>query len=68
MDLIFTGIEFFHKGGSVMYILLLCSFLVVSIGVERWRYFARRDSGRGFARQFAELMSAGNFGKAIDKS
>lgn len=66
MDLIFTGIEFFHKGGSVMYILLLCSFLVVSIGVERWRYFARRDSGRGFARQFAESMSAGNFGKAID--
>lgn len=66
MDLIFTGIEFFHKGGSVMYILLLCSFLVVSIGVERWRYFARRDSGRSFARQFAAAISAGEFVQAVE--
>ena len=59
MDLIVNGVEFFHKGGSIMYVLLLCSFLVVSIAIERWRYFARRDSGRGFTRQFAEAMSAG---------
>ena len=65
MDLIVNGVEFFHKGGSIMYVLLLCSFLVVSIAIERWRYFARRDSGRGFTRQFAEAMSAGDFGKAI---
>ena len=58
MDLIVNGVEFFHKGGSIMYVLLLCSFLVVSIAIERWRYFARRDSGRGFTRQFAEAMSA----------
>ncbi|MGM9541035.1 MotA/TolQ/ExbB proton channel family protein [Anaerovibrio sp.] len=65
MDLIMTGVEFFHRGGSIMYVLLLCSFLVVSIAVERWRYFARRDSGRSFTRQFAEAMSAGDFDRAV---
>lgn len=50
MESITTGIEFFHKGGAIMYVLLLCSFMVIAIGVERWQYFRREDSGRGFAR------------------
>ncbi len=29
----------FHKGGPVMYPLLLCSVLVVAIGVERFKYY-----------------------------
>lgn len=43
MELLATGFEFFQKGGIVMYILLLCSIFVVSIGVERALYFRRMD-------------------------
>lgn len=68
MDSIIAGVEFFHKGGIVMYVLLLCSFLVVSIAVERWRYFARHDSGRSFAGAFAGRMAAREFAAAADLS
>lgn len=64
MELLATGFEFFQKGGIVMYILLLCSIFVVSIGVERALYFRRMDSGRGFARDFYLALSNGNWQKA----
>lgn len=35
MELLTTGITFFQKGGIVMYVLLLCSLFVFSIGIER---------------------------------
>ncbi len=57
MDFIVQGVEFFHKGGFVMYILLLCSIFVVAIGVERGFYFKRADSGRKFAREFCTLFA-----------
>jgi biopolymer transport protein ExbB len=57
MDSIMTGVEFFHKGGFVMYILLLCSMFVVAIGIERAMYFRRVDTGRAFARDFYMLMA-----------
>lgn len=57
MDFLVQGVEFFHKGGFVMYILLLCSIFVVAIGVERGFYFKRSDSGRKFAENFCELMA-----------
>lgn len=66
MDSIMTGIEFFHKGGMIMYVLLLCSLLVVAIAVERWQYFSREDSGRQFAREFCQKISAGDMQAAID--
>lgn len=52
MELLTTGITFFQKGGIVMYVLLLCSLFVLSIGIERALYFQRMDSGRAFARDF----------------
>ena len=52
MELLTTGITFFQKGGIVMYVLLLCSLFVFSIGIERAMYFRRMDSGRAFARDF----------------
>ena len=66
MDLLMTGIEFFHKGGSVMYVLLLCSMFVVAIAIERSMYFKMADAGRSFGRKFADLMSQGQGEEAAD--
>ncbi|WP_298590129.1 MotA/TolQ/ExbB proton channel family protein [uncultured Selenomonas sp.] len=64
MDAILTGIEFFHKGGSIMYVLLLCSIFVVTIGIERAMYFSRMDTGRAFARDFYQCMANDDFAGA----
>ena len=64
MDAIMTGIEFFHKGGSIMYVLLLCSIFVVTIGIERAMYFSRMDTGRAFARDFYQCMANDAFAGA----
>ncbi len=56
MENIMSGVEFFQKGGSVMYVLLLCSMFTVAIGLERYLYFRRMDSGRDFAMHFCSLM------------
>lgn len=59
MELLTTGITFFQKGGIVMYVLLLCSLFVLSIGIERALYFLRMDSGRAFARDFYLALANG---------
>lgn len=56
MDLLMQGVDYFHKGGFVMYILLLCSIFIITVGVERFLYFSKADSGRAFARKFYHLM------------
>lgn len=56
MDLLMQGVEYFHKGGLVMYILLICSIFIITIGVERLLYFMKADSGRSFAQNFYKLM------------
>ena len=64
MEAILTGIEFFHKGGAIMYVLLLCSIFVVTIGIERTMYFSRMDTGRTFAREFYQCMANDDFAGA----
>lgn len=64
MDSIWTGVEFFRKGGPVMYVLLLCSIFVAAIGIERWLYFSRMDAGRAFARSFYGCMTGGRYDEA----
>lgn len=56
MDMFSTALAYFHMGGYVMYLLLLCSIFVVAIAVERGRFFAYSDAGRGFARKFHDFM------------
>lgn len=56
MDLLMQGVEYFHKGGLVMYILLICSIFIITIGIERLLYFMKADSGRSFAQNFYKLM------------
>lgn len=65
MENIVAGLELFQKGGLVMYVLLLCSLFVMAIGLERWQYFRRMDSGRGFAREFYARMAAADYAGAI---
>ena len=60
MELIISGIDFFHKGGPVMYLLLLCSMFVVAIAIERSMYFKAKDPGRSFARNFVDMLSQGD--------
>ena len=64
MDYIVTGIDFFQKGGAVMYVLLLCSMFVVAIGIERALHFKRMDSGRDFAKDFYQQVAAGQYERA----
>ena len=64
MELLTTGITFFQKGGIVMYVLLLCSLFVFSIGIERAMYFRRMDSGRAFARDFYLALANNKWQKA----
>ncbi len=46
MESIVQSIELFQKGGPVMYLLLACSLLVMTIGVERFLYY-RAAGGNG---------------------
>lgn len=39
-------IEFFTKGGPVMYLLLISSIAVAAIGIERFRFYAYASQGR----------------------
>lgn len=64
MNDISSAIEFFQKGGSVMYVLLLCSLMVTSIGIERFGYYSKNDSGREFARKFCGFMEKKQFSEA----
>ena len=45
MESIKEAVEYFHKGGLVMWPLLLCSIIVVTIAIERYLYYKTADSG-----------------------
>lgn len=53
MDFLGTIAHWFSSGGMVMYALLLCSILSVSIIIERFRYFRSRNVN---VRQYMELL------------
>lgn len=59
-------ISIFHKGGYVMYILLLLSLAVIAIAVDRGMFFKANDAGRGFARDFYELLQNRKYGEALE--
>lgn len=47
--------EIFVKGGLVMYPLLICSILVITIGIERMMYLRKMNTSKAF---FAELETS----------
>ncbi len=58
-------VDFFLKGGPLMYPLLLCSFLTVTFGIERaWHYF--RAGRRSEAPELIHsLIEKGDYVKAL---
>ena len=47
MNFFASGLDYFVKGGPVMYPLLLCSIAAIAISVERYLFFRKADSGTG---------------------
>lgn len=66
MNAIMQTIDYFHKGGLIMYPLLVCSIIVVAITVERYLYFKSTDSGNNFAEEFCNIMRAGKWQPALE--
>ena len=56
-----SGLDYFVKGGPVMYPLLLCSIAAIAISVERYLFFRKADSGRDFTRKFCEYVEQDNW-------
>ena len=52
MNVFAAGLDYFIKGGPVMYPLLLCSIAAIAISVERYLFFKKADSGHGFTKSF----------------
>lgn len=52
MSVFAAAIDYFVKGGPVMWPLLFCSLATVGIGVERFLYYKQADSGKEFTKKF----------------
>lgn len=69
MDFIMQCISLFQKGGPVMYVIVLCSFIVVVIGMERFYYY--REIGintQKFTTQLQELLERQRGAEALQFS
>lgn len=60
--------SFFIRGGVVMWPLLACSLVSLTIILERWSYFRKEDSGRNYPRQFCQLVRRGAWSEVLDLS
>jgi biopolymer transport protein ExbB len=57
MDFIMQCISLFQKGGPVMYAIVLCSFIAVAIGAERFYYYKEGSNNtRMFIDKLQELL------------
>lgn len=68
MELISNAVLYFHKGGFVMYPLLICSLFVVSIAIERSMFFSKMDAGRKFARSFYDHLTQHKYAEAAEEA
>ncbi|MDF2569069.1 MAG: tolQ: protein TolQ [Sporomusa sp.] len=66
MELIMQTITFFHKGGPVMYLLLVCSLFVVAIAVERFLYYRGLAANTQiFQQKLQTLLEKQRFSEAV---
>lgn len=56
MQAIMTVVDYFIKGGVVMWPLLLCSIISVAIAIERFIFFNKADSGEEFRKKFCQYI------------
>lgn len=66
MDSIKMVAEYFAKGGLVMWPLLFCSILVVTIAIERYTFYKESDSGSDFADAYCTLIAQNSNNEAMD--
>lgn len=64
MEMIQATIDYFYKGGLVMWPLLFCSIAVMSIAIERFLYYKAVDSGMVFADEYCSLIRDDNISEA----
>ncbi len=64
MNVFGTGLDYFVKGGPVMYPLLFCSIIVVAIGVERYLFYKKADSGQAFTDEFCDYIEKDDWSNA----
>lgn len=60
--------QFFVRGGVLMWPLLACSLMSLTIVLERLAYFRKEDSGRDYPKQFCDLLRQGAGAKALELS
>lgn len=60
------ALYYFERGGLVMWPLLLCSFAVFTIAVERFLFYRAADSGSAFAQQYCGLLQRHDMGGAAE--
>ncbi|WP_278676153.1 MotA/TolQ/ExbB proton channel family protein [Acidaminococcus fermentans] len=56
IDWLQHGWSYFVRGGLVMWPLLLCSLVSLTIILERWSFFRKEDSGRRYVQDFCQLV------------
>lgn len=65
MEAIQQTIMYFHKGGLVMWPLLVCSIAVIAIAIERFLFYKAEDSGQAFAAKYCALLRANENAEAL---
>ncbi|WP_378952733.1 MotA/TolQ/ExbB proton channel family protein [Pelosinus sp. sgz500959] len=56
----------FQKGGPVMYLILLCSLLVVTIGIERFMYYrCLKNDMKGFIEKITPVLERSDWQSAL---
>lgn len=56
--------EIFVKGGLVMYPLLICSILVITIGIERMMYLRKMNTSKAFFAELETSLASGDLSGA----
>lgn len=56
MKAIYLGMEYFTRGGLVMWPLLVCSLVSVAVILDRLAFFHRADTERGFSERFCRAL------------
>lgn len=59
-----VGLDYFFKGGFMMYPLLLCSMAVLIIAAERFMYYKKNNSDPKFVEQFCDYIMASDWASA----
>lgn len=57
-------LDYFIKGGPVMWPLLFCSIATFVIGVERFLYYRQADSGNDFTKKFCDYIENDDWSSA----